>query len=197
MGRSKSFDPKVTLDKAMEIFWKQGYYATSMEDLVNGLGINRASLYDTYGGKRELYMAALEKYRTSKMNMVAEHFKKDMTPLQVISTFVHGMIDVDSSGGHKGCFMRNSIVEMCGQDKQVRKLALDTEKSAQASLGKLLSKGQEMGEITKIVTAEELSRYLYSAMSGLCITAIYKKDTKELHDIADTMLATIKAGNER
>ena len=54
MPRTKLFDEEEVLKKAMCLFWKNGYYATSIQDLVDYLGVNRASLYDTYGGKKEL-----------------------------------------------------------------------------------------------------------------------------------------------
>ena len=64
MPRTKAFDEQEVLEKAMELFWKKGYYATSIQDLVNHLGINRASLYDTFGGKKKLFLHTFSHYRT-------------------------------------------------------------------------------------------------------------------------------------
>ena len=63
MPRTKQFDEKEVLKNAMELFWEKGFHATSIQDLVSHLGINRASLYDTYGGKDELFNTAFETYR--------------------------------------------------------------------------------------------------------------------------------------
>ncbi|MEL6975424.1 MAG: helix-turn-helix domain-containing protein, partial [Bacteroidota bacterium] len=63
MPRTKQFDEKEVLKKAMELFWEKGFHATSIQDLVSHLGINRASLYDTFGGKDELFNTAFESYR--------------------------------------------------------------------------------------------------------------------------------------
>ncbi len=62
MPRVKEFDPDQALDRAMELFWRKGYEATSVQDLVEHMGINRFSLYDTFGSKHELFMAALDRY---------------------------------------------------------------------------------------------------------------------------------------
>ena len=62
MPRVKLFDEKEVLTKAMDLFWKQGYAATSIQDLVAYLGINRASMYDTFGGKEALFSMAFEQY---------------------------------------------------------------------------------------------------------------------------------------
>ena len=61
MGRTKQFDHRTALDQAMELFWARGYHATSIQDLVDHLGVNRQSLYDTFGGKDELFKAVLER----------------------------------------------------------------------------------------------------------------------------------------
>lgn len=60
MARTKTFDEVQVLEKAQAIFWCKGYNGTSMQDLVDGLGISRSSLYDTYTDKRELFLIALK-----------------------------------------------------------------------------------------------------------------------------------------
>src|SRR2546421_11571470 len=62
-ARHKEFDRDETLQKAMEVFWSRGYEAASIEDLVKHMGINRQSLYDTFGDKHRLYLLALDRYR--------------------------------------------------------------------------------------------------------------------------------------
>ena len=62
MARTKTFDPSVALEQAMAVFWLKGYEATSMQDLVEAMGINRASLYATFGDKRQLFLAAIAHY---------------------------------------------------------------------------------------------------------------------------------------
>ena len=78
MARHKEFDPDVALDRALELFWERGYEATSMADLVDHLGIGRASLYATFGSKHELYLKALDRYL----------LKEDPSPLEFLSARV-------------------------------------------------------------------------------------------------------------
>ncbi len=63
MARTKDFDENEALSKAIQLFWHKGYNATSMQDLVDGLGISRSSLYDTYTDKHTLFVKALESYQ--------------------------------------------------------------------------------------------------------------------------------------
>ncbi|HEU4769480.1 MAG TPA: helix-turn-helix domain-containing protein, partial [Pyrinomonadaceae bacterium] len=62
MARHKEFDRDEALQKAMEVFWARGYRAASMQNLVEHMGINRQSLYDTFGDKHSLYLQALDRY---------------------------------------------------------------------------------------------------------------------------------------
>ncbi|MEO8631551.1 MAG: helix-turn-helix domain-containing protein, partial [Betaproteobacteria bacterium] len=62
MVKGKQFDKHEALDEAMHVFWEKGYHATSIQDLVDRLGVNRQSLYDTYGDKDRLFLAALTRY---------------------------------------------------------------------------------------------------------------------------------------
>jgi TetR/AcrR family transcriptional repressor of nem operon len=72
MARTKLFSEEAILDKAMKLFWEKGYNATSAQDLVDGLGISRSSLYDTYGDKHSLFVTALKRYRKERIDPVLE-----------------------------------------------------------------------------------------------------------------------------
>lgn len=193
MGRGKTFDPESKLDQAIEVFWNKGYYATSMDDLVTEMGVNRASLYDTYGDKRKLFLACLHRYQESMMQQSKDLAEKDTTPLVTIKNLLYWLIEMDISSGHKGCFMRNSIVELCNCDAEVDKMARETAQGVQKRMSKMIAKGQEMGEITTRSNANDLASFLYSSLNGLSITAIYQTDRKELHKIADTLVTSLSA----
>lgn len=75
MARTKEFDPDAALDAAVELFWRKGHEAASMSDLVEHLGIGRASLYATFGSKHELYVRALQRYIQTR----------DPSPIEVLS----------------------------------------------------------------------------------------------------------------
>ncbi|MNC70346.1 HTH-type transcriptional repressor ComR [compost metagenome] len=66
MGRTKEFEINEVLDKTIQLFWMQGYEKTSMQDLVDFMGIHRRSIYDTFGDKHALYMKALQRYESTQ-----------------------------------------------------------------------------------------------------------------------------------
>src|SRR6201995_145682 len=76
MARTKDFDEDEVLLKAMHLFWLKGYNGTSMQDLGDGLGISRSSMYDTFGDKHTLFLRSLENYRqgmTAKLQAVVNN----------------------------------------------------------------------------------------------------------------------------
>ena len=117
MPRVKLFNKETVLVKAMELFWKKGYHATSIQDLVDYLEINRASLYDTYGGKKELFDKAFTHYRTTNSEYLKtfldtrEDVKQGLLAL-FESAIEASVSDVDC----KGCFVINTAMEMVPED---------------------------------------------------------------------------------
>jgi TetR/AcrR family transcriptional repressor of nem operon len=121
MPRPKSFDVDTVLDRAVEVFWVNGYAATSMEDLVNHLGINRGSLYATFGSKQELYQQALERYAVSGEEWLAELMGDRATPLhQCLQTLLSSAAE---PGDHRGCLVVNAATERNATNPECRRLS--------------------------------------------------------------------------
>ena len=141
----------------------------------------------------DLFLACLHRYQESMMQHSNELIETSETPLFTIKKLLYWLIEMDISSGHKGCFMRNSIVELCNCDAEVDKMARETALGVQKRMSKMIARGQKSGEITKRSSANDLARFLYSSLNGLSITAIYQKDRAELEKIADTLVAALRA----
>lgn len=90
MARTKEFDPDAALQSALELFWRRGYEATSMADLVEHLGIGRASIYATFGNKHELYLKALDRYGESRDPALLDALSKPGPALPAVRAVVRG-----------------------------------------------------------------------------------------------------------
>jgi TetR/AcrR family transcriptional repressor of nem operon len=116
MPRPKSFDVDDVLDRAVDLFWMNGYAATSMEDLVKHLGINRGSLYSTFGSKQELYERALERYLESGRVRFAEMVTNPSIPLrEVVKALLNSSAD---KRDHRGCLLVNTTMERNATDER-------------------------------------------------------------------------------
>ena len=126
MARTKDFDEEEVLKKAIELFWHKGYSATSMQDLVDGLGISRSSLYDTYRDKHTLYIRALESYQASGSKMVCDIVSNTTSAKEAIRKLLELVIgETEADAQRKGCFMVNAEIETAPHDVQVNTMVCE------------------------------------------------------------------------
>jgi TetR/AcrR family transcriptional repressor of nem operon len=109
--RTKEFRPEAALDAAMHLFWLKGYGATSMRDLLEGMGIGRGSFYDTFGDKHALFLAALDRFEEARTSWVDEALEGSGADgiEEVFRRTVEGMT---GSGPRRGCLLANTAVEL-------------------------------------------------------------------------------------
>ncbi|RZK25110.1 MAG: TetR/AcrR family transcriptional regulator, partial [Flavobacterium sp.] len=106
MARTKDFDENEVLAKAIQLFWYKGYNGTSMQDLVDGLGISRSSLYDTYTDKHTLFVKALESYQhagTARIQEILDQPGSARDTIKKLLELTTGDLLKDKQ--QKGCFM--------------------------------------------------------------------------------------------
>src|SRR5687768_6065739 len=118
MARSKEFEESAVLNKAMHLFWQQGYEKTSMRDLVEHMGIHRRSLYDTFGDKRTLFLKAIERYEEMIQAALSEGIQEATTARQAIQFIFDFMVEgnVDAPAG---CLAVNTAVELASGDSEL------------------------------------------------------------------------------
>src|SRR5579864_8708626 len=111
MARTKDFNETEVLAKAIKLFWQKGYNGTSMQDLVDGLGISRSSMYDTFGDKHTLFIRSLENYRKMATNEMKGIVDSAPTAKEAIRRmFEYTIAELLSDKQHKGCFLVNAGV---------------------------------------------------------------------------------------
>ncbi|MFE7561973.1 TetR/AcrR family transcriptional regulator [Kitasatospora sp. NPDC057500] len=118
----KHFDPDAALDAVVRLFWRQGVATTGIQDIVNATGLNRSSLYATFGGKQELYRAALERYVDSRSRPALGRLEEDGRGLPAIAEFFTGLIETRCTGEYAqwGCMVSNAHAGTENSDPQVR-----------------------------------------------------------------------------
>jgi TetR/AcrR family transcriptional regulator, transcriptional repressor for nem operon len=191
MVRTKQFDKHRALDEAMELFWERGYNATSISDLVDHLGVNRQSLYDTFGGKDELFLAALERYRKLQSAPVQQLLEREGPAAEVLREFFQKFVDTLVDGSAKGCFMANTITELAGRDEGVSKVCAANARQIETAFAGLLLRAQQAGEIPADRPVLPLARFLASLLNGLAVTAKATPDRKVLEDIVGVALRSL------
>jgi TetR/AcrR family transcriptional regulator, transcriptional repressor for nem operon len=166
VARTKEFDPEVALERAMELFWRQGYAATSVADLVAHLGVARASLYATFGNKHNLYVAALERYtRHGDPNLV----ELLATPGPVLPTIRAMLLATAAPSPEQppGCLVVNAAAECPPEDVVVRRRLELNWTSTEVALTSALLRARAQGEIRADVDAESVAGFLLVLIQGI------------------------------
>ena len=172
MPRPKAFDPDAALQKAMQVFWERGYEATSVEDLVQRMGINRFSLYSTFGGKHQLFVAALERYRDTIVADLVGELEQSAAGLAAIRRFFTRLVDFfASSKGWCGCLMTNTAVELAPHDPRVAAKVQAYVVRLEEAFYRVLLQAQSTPQRTTAHAYRDLARFLTGSALGLGVLA--------------------------
>ena len=172
MARSKEFDVEQALDRAVELFWRKGYEATSMRDLQEHMGIGRQSLYDTFGDKRQLFLAALDRYNAGNAGRVRETLLDEDASLPALRAWFDDLIAFLTPRGERvGCLLANSIVELGQQDPEVASCCRGGEKVARRGFRAAAARAIARGELAAADDPDEVADYLQAQVYGLTVLA--------------------------
>jgi len=193
MARSKDFDESEVLEKAVALFWLKGYNGTSMQDLVDGLGISRSSLYDTYVDKHTLYLKALEFYQRTGGAQLFEIVTSTPSAKDAIKQLLQMITNnLVKDKEHKGCFMVNAEVEVASHDAAVKDIVCKNDKQVEEAFYRAIKKGQESGEISNKQDAKALTRFFLNTIKGIRVSAKSTTDKAFFNDIIKTSLSVLE-----
>ena len=184
MGRSREFDENVVLQKAMELFWEQGYEKTSLSDLVEHMGIHRRSLYDTFGDKHTLFLRTIDCYNELIKNKIQAEILHAKTSKQAIQFIFDFMIE-GYEDRQWGCLIVNSATEMALRDKEVEEKTEEAFMQMEYFLANLVRKGQQTGEFSCDYDAEVLAEILQNTLLGIRVLLRTTTSKEKMHRIAD------------
>ncbi|USD35788.1 MULTISPECIES: TetR/AcrR family transcriptional regulator [Ferrimonas] len=166
MARQCQFERHQVLEQAMQLFWKQGYEATSVADLVSQLQINRFSLYNSFGDKQQLYHLSLQHY-------LNEHSLPRLKPLfdanadlTTLVEFISAMA-ADPDKASLGCYVQAALLERRHQDPHVKALADQLFATLREGFEHCLGQAQQRRQIAASHNVKELSAWLLLQMQGI------------------------------
>lgn len=189
MARSKEFDPDVVLGRALELFWRQGYAGTSMAELVEHLGVARASIYATFGGKRELFLKALERYRETTDPLIVEALSGAGAVLPAVRDLVLRYAEESTEPGRLGCMVVNTAVELAGTDADAARSVENSWTTLETCLVSALTRARAQGELAADRDPRMLARMLLVLFQGMRAMGRTSTDPARVRDAARQALA--------
>jgi TetR/AcrR family transcriptional repressor of nem operon len=191
MARSKEFEVNEVLDKAMNIFWEQGYEKTSMSDLVEHMGIHRRSIYDTFDDKHSLFLQAMDRYRGKVSNTLLAEIKVSKTAVEALHKIFEVMIS-EAEDTPSGCLIVNSAVELGARDTDVDSRSLESFNEAERMFEQIIGWGQRDGEFSSNHDAKEMAEYLHNISVGIRAMARTSMDKEKLNRIINVSMKLLE-----
>ena len=185
MGRPKEFDEQEALLKAMRLFWVHGYKATSIQDLVDGMGIGRGSLYGTFGGKRSLFLRALRHYDKDLGGQLADVSTSKPPRQAVLNPFEAVANTALDEGSRDGCFLVNTALELSPHDSEIESLVADGFSGVEAFFRSTIERGQACEEIATTVNAASTAQTLHTLLLGMLVLARSRPEPVLLQSIVE------------
>ncbi|MFB8372624.1 TetR/AcrR family transcriptional regulator [Paenibacillus taichungensis] len=171
MARTREFDEEKVLDEAMQLFWEKGYEATSLSDLTSRMGIQRPSIYSTFGDKRELFETSLRKYTMARAAEMRTRLAGISSVKEAFRTFFAEIVDEEYNAERlsRGCFCINTMVELAPHDEKFEILTREHQMYLSVIFQENIERGMRSGELNPSLDAKAVAQALIISLIGLTV----------------------------
>ena len=184
-GRPRAYEPDVALGKALDLFRRQGFASTSLDDLSEATGMNRPSLYSAFGDKRELYIKSYQRYREEAGAAMVEIFRQEMPLRQRLERIYASALDIYLSGdtGPRGCFTVVTAASEAVGDPDIRAMVLDGLVGLDKAFASCFRRAKEKGELPESADPFALAQIASATVHTIAIRSRARVPRKELEAI--------------
>ena len=192
MSRPKEFNPDDAIEKAMQVFWHKGYEATSMEDLLSAMDLNRGSLYDTFGDKRQLFLKVMDRYCATFVGPQFSLLDQPGPALPTLRRFISGMIEGSlADPQRRGCLIANTVVELSPHEQEIAGTLRLTLRMVEDTFFKVLARAKQQGELKPDKDPRALARFLATMMQGTIVMIKAGASAEAVNQTAETALSIL------
>jgi len=191
MARTKEFDQEQALDAAMHLFWERGYEATSVQELVDATGVQRQSLYDTFGSKHEMFLQSLMRYQASEGHQMSELMKKYPKGSLPLIRAIFESCASQTVCDVRGCFATNCAAELGSSNEAVaERVRIGTEGLEQV-FKRCLVQAKNAHELSNSSSVSALAQFLVNAYLGLRLMAKMRPNKAMIDNVVSVTLAAL------
>jgi TetR/AcrR family transcriptional repressor of nem operon len=192
MARPREFEPDAVVERAMQVFWANGYESTSLDDLCDATSLNRSSLYSAFGDKRALFLATIDRYGDRAVARVSGALSREVPIRDAMASFLAEMIDQIVAGpGRSGCFIGNCAAEVVRHDRTAAAKVRRNLKRIEAAFHDGLARAKTRGELSAGANVDALARFFVAGTQGLRLVGKTAPEREVLEDIAGIMLRSL------
>jgi AcrR family transcriptional regulator len=189
-GRPRSFDRDAALERAMEIFWRQGYEATSISDLTAAMGITPPSLYSAFGDKERLFLEAVERYRRTRRAAAANAIDDEKTAKAAVGRVLkETAIDATCPETPRGCMLITAATNCTAASAHLQEALAEYRAAIHEKLKARIERGIEDGDVPPDADADALARFYATVIQGMTIQARDGVSREELLAVAASAMS--------
>jgi len=187
-GRPREFDKDKALERALELFWRQGYEGTSVEDLATAMGINRPSLYAAFGNKEALFLKALDRYVDTGMAILRVALEEP-TARRAVETLLRGyVVLVTDPSTPAGCLTVNGALARSPGTEAICTELIARRLAFEGALRARLQRARKVGDLSSEANPADLARYVATIAQGVAVQAVGGASQKQLNHVVDLAL---------
>ncbi|PXY22410.1 TetR/AcrR family transcriptional regulator [Prauserella muralis] len=191
MPRPREFDEHAAVERAMHLFWDNGYEATSTQQLCEATGLSRSSIYNAFASKHALFQKSLRQYMSQATRRNIELLRQQGPVRQRLHDLLARVVEDECTPGRRGCFVVNTAAELGGRDAEITEdLRRDTATFVEA-LREVVLEGQRAGEIDGDADPLALAQFVHSTISGLRVMSRNGSGRAALENVAAVALQAL------
>lgn len=192
VGRPLEFDPDMALESAMHVFWRQGYEASSLQDLISAMDLSKSSFYQAFESKQALFKRCITFYRQGLIDELQGKLSKTGSGKAFIKTLFRDVAkETTGTDGRRGCLLMNTASEFAQTDPEIAELVSRSIKNLTQVFELAIEQGQQQGDIPADKNSHQLATYLVSSMSGLKNMVKAGATSKSIKQTADIVLSPL------
>jgi AcrR family transcriptional regulator len=186
-GRPRAYQPDIALGKALDLFRKDGFAATSLDHLSAATGMNRPSLYSAFGDKRELYIKSYARYRADARTAMIDIFRDELPIRKRLHRIYAVALDIYLSGGAgpRGCFTVMTAASEAVADPDIRGMVLEGFVELDRAFATCFRLAQEKGELPSSADPQVLAQLASATIHTIAIRARARVPRRELEAIVN------------
>lgn len=193
MARTREFDPKEALNEAMLVFWRKGYADTSIEDLVSATGVNRYGLYDAFGSKHGLFLAALDHYQRTIVESLFAAVERPDASISEIRAYFAKLAEIASTeAGHFGCLMSSTANEVAPHDKDSARKVEQFRSRLRGGFKTALSHAKNAQELGPQFNVERAADFLTGIVQGVPLLVRSHAEPRMIQNVIETALSCLR-----
>jgi AcrR family transcriptional regulator len=188
LGRPRAFDADEALDRAMRVFWEQGYEGASLTDLTGAMGISRTSMYAAFGNKEELFARVLQRYTDGPASYGARALEEP-TAREVAEAILAGAVKASTSrDSPAGCLGVQGSLAAGAPAREIRDMLIAWRNDGLTQLRKRFQRAVGEGDLPSDADPDVLARYVITVSNGIAVQAASGASPEDLQRVAGASL---------